>query len=65
MGCRSGSGFLFHLVGINCRDGNVFDLRNGIYRILHRLGITARSNEHVKAALKLLLLKILGRGNTL
>ena len=64
--CRSsGSSLLADLVGINRLYGDIFDLGNRIHGILHRLGVAGRGDKNIKAALKLLLLKIFSGRNTL
>ena len=56
---------LSDFVRIERLDENIFNFRNRIHGILHRLGITTRGNHHIKAALELLLLEILCRRNAL
>ena len=55
--------FLTDLVRVNLLNRNVLDFRDGIHGILDGLSIAACGDDHIKAALKLLLLKILSRRN--
>ena len=63
--CRRRCSILAELVGIELLHGNIFNFGNGINGILHRLNIVFRSNNHIKAELKLLLLKVFRCRNTL